>query len=87
MTAYILNLADLAFTLYALSHGATELNPAMRCVPIMILYKIFVVGALCWWLQKQTTPLAHRGLIFLTAVYSAVNLWHLYFILGGIFYG
>ena len=35
MTAYLLNLLDLAFTLYALSHGATELNPAMRCVPIL----------------------------------------------------
>lgn len=85
MTAYILNLADLAFTLYALCHGGVELNPAMRCVPIMILYKIFVVGALCWWLQKQNTPIAHRGLIFLTAVFSAVNLWHIYFILGGMF--
>ena len=47
MTAYTLNLLDLAFTLYALAHGGVELNPLMRCVPIMIAYKTVIVGALC----------------------------------------
>ena len=48
MTAYLLNLTDLAFTLHALSHGAVELNPLMRSVPVMIAYKVVGVGALCW---------------------------------------
>ena len=78
MTAYILNLADLAFTLYALCHGATELNPAMRCVPIMIVYKIFVVGALLWWLGKRNEPIARFGRVFITAVYAAVVMWHIF---------
>jgi hypothetical protein len=45
MTAYLLNILDLLFTLHALSHGGVELNPLMRSVPIMIVSKIFVVGA------------------------------------------
>lgn len=77
MIPYALNLLDLAFTLYALCHGATELNPAIRCVPIMILYKIFVVGALCWWLSKREEPIARIGLRLLAGVYAAVNLWHI----------
>ena len=60
MTAYILNLLDLAFTLHALSHGATECNPLMRCVPIMVAYKVLAVGGLCWWLSHRTEPVARR---------------------------
>lgn len=77
MTAYALNLLDLVFTLYALHNGAVELNPAMRCVPVMIVYKVVIVGALCWWLGHHNTKLARSGWRFITAVYAAVNIWHI----------
>ena len=77
MTPYILNLLDLAFTLHATRHGGVELNPLMQCVPFMVAYKVVVVGALCWWVQKQATPAARIGLGALTVLYGAVDLWHI----------
>ena len=78
MTAYILNLFDLGFTLYALSHGAIELNPLMRCVPFMIAYKVFVIGAICWGLHRlRGYRLAQFGLKIATAVFAVANLWHI----------
>lgn len=77
MTAYTLNLFDLAFTLHALRHGAAELNPFMRNVPGMILYKVFIVGALCWWLGKRRDKLSRFGLGICTAAFAAVVLWHI----------
>lgn len=78
MTAYILNLLDLAFTLHALSHGGVELNPLMRSVPIMIFSKIFVVGALCWWLGKRKEKIAKVGLWIVTAYFAMINAWHIW---------
>ena len=83
MTAYLLNLLDLAFTLYALSHGAMELNPLMKSVPIMIAYKVFVVGALLWWLSKRTERVARFGLNLSAAVFAVVDVWHLLNIIYG----
>lgn len=86
MTAYLLNILDLIFTLYALSHGAVELNPLMGCVPFMIFYKVFVVGALLWWLNQQNTPVSRIGRSAITIVFAVVNMWHIvnmYFILKG----
>lgn len=80
MTAYALNLLDLAFTLHALKHGAVEANPLMQSVPIMIAYKVIIVGALCWWLHKRKAETALR---ICTAVYAAVDVWHIINILGG----
>lgn len=77
MTAYILNLLDLAFTLYALQHGGAELNPLMANVPIVIIYKTVIVGALCWWLSKRTERIAKYGRWIITAVYAGLNIWHL----------
>lgn len=77
MTAYCLNLFDLAFTLYALQHGGIELNPLMQCVPFQIIYKVFVVGALCWWLITRQERMAKVGLGVCTAVFAAVNVWHI----------
>ena len=77
MTAYILNLFDLGFTLYALSHGVKELNPFMQCVPFQIFYKVFVVGALLYGLSKVNSRLARFGLKIATAVYAVVNVWHI----------
>ena len=75
---YTLNLLDLLFTLHALSHGAVELNPLLRCVPIMIAYKVIIVGALLWWLEKRSERVAVIGKTFITAAYLAVVVWHIY---------
>ena len=80
MTAYLLNLLDLAFTLCALSIGATECNPLMRCVPVMVTYKVLAVGGLCWWLSHRTEPIARWGIRGCTAVYGALTLWHIMFL-------
>lgn len=77
MTAYILNLLDLAFTLHALGHGAVELNPLMRCVPLMIVYKTVILGALLGWLARRCDKLSRFGLRACTAAYGAVVLWHI----------
>ena len=77
MTAYLLNLIDLAFTLHALKHGAVEANPLMQCAPFMIFYKVIVVGALCWWLYKQDSSIARRGLCACAAVFTCVDIWHI----------
>ena len=92
MTPYLLNLLDLILTLYALNHGAVELNPLMRSVPVMVAWKVLGVGVGCWMLQvlayDKRSPakpkrLARRGLSIVTAVYAAVCINHLYFIFGG----
>lgn len=77
MIPYILNLVDLAATLHALRHGAVELNPLMQYPPIMIVYKVVGVGLLCWWLAGRRERLARIGLGIATAVYAAVDLWHI----------
>ena len=80
MNLYILNLLDLVFTLYALNHGAVELNPLMRCVPFQIFYKVIVIGALFWFLNhfaEDGNKVAITGMPLLTAAYAAVNLWHI----------
>ena len=79
VTAYILNLLDLAFTLYALSPGARELNPLMQSVPIMIAYKVFVIGAICWVLHRlRKYRLSQFGLNFATAIFAVVDVWHIF---------
>lgn len=72
MTLYLLNLADLLFTLHAIRHGGTELNPFMQNIPFMIFYKTVIIGLLCWWLRKRI------NLLPLTAVFAVVNVWHIY---------
>lgn len=94
MTAYLLNILDLCFTLHAIHNGATELNPLMQSVPVMVAWKVGVVGFLCWLLQvlakdirvpSKPRKLSRRGLKICTAFYAVVNLYHIYFILGGRF--
>lgn len=77
MSAYILNLFDLAFTLLALRRGAAELNPLMRCVPVMVCYKTLFMGAGMWWLSRRPERIARNGMNMLTAFYGAVNVWHI----------
>ena len=86
MTAYILNLLDLLFTLHAIHNGAAEINPLMQSVPVMVAWKVVGVGFLCWLLQVlgkdirvpiRVRKLARNGLRICTAVFAAVCLWHI----------
>lgn len=74
--AYALNLIDLSCTLWALRHGAVELNPLMREVTVMVSYKVIVVWALLWWLSLRRERSARYALCAAAAIYGAVCLWH-----------
>lgn len=93
MTPYLLNLADLFLTLYAIRHGAVELNPLMQNTAGMVAWKVCGVGVLCWMLQvlaydkrspAEPKRLARRGLYLCTVVYTVLLFYHIYFI-GGTF--
>ena len=53
MILHALNLFDLACTFAALRLGAMELNPLMASVPVMVVYKLAVVGLLAAWLSRR----------------------------------
>ena len=74
--AYALNLFDLSCTLRALRLGCVELNPLMREVAVMVVYKVIIVWVLLWWLSRQRERSARYALYIATAVYGAVCLWH-----------
>ena len=74
---YMLNLLDLVLTLHALAGGAVELNPLMRCVPVMIVYKLAVMALLLWWLSRRPERLARYALTGAAALYGAVDAYHL----------
>lgn len=75
--AYALNLIDLSCTLWALRHGAVELNPLMREVTVMVGYKVIIVGALLWWLSRQRERAARYALYVAAVVYGAVDVYHI----------
>lgn len=75
--AYTLNLIDLSCTLWALRHGAVELNPLMRSVPVMVGYKFVIVWALLWWLSRQRERAARYALCAAAAIYGAVDVYHM----------
>lgn len=75
--AYALNLIDLSCTLWALRHGAVELNPLMRSVAVMVGYKVVIVWALLWWLSRQRERAARYALYVATVVYGAVDVYHM----------
>ena len=77
MIAYILNLLDLFCTLWALRHGAVELNPLMRNVTMMVSYKVVIVGALLWWLSTRRERAARYALYVAAVVYGAVDVYHI----------
>ena len=92
MTPYLLNLIDLFLTLHAIQHGVVELNPLMQNTAAMVAWKVVGAGVLCWMLHvlaydkrvpAKPKRLARRGLILCTAVYTAVCIYHFYFIFGG----
>ena len=75
--AYALNLIDLFCTLWALRHGAVELNPLMRSVTVMVGYKVVIVWGLLWWLSRQRKRAARYALYVAAAVYGAVDVYHM----------
>ena len=77
MIAYTLNLLDLFCTLWALRHGAVELNPLMRSVPLMVGYKVIIVWALLRWLSRQRERAARYALYVAAAIYGAVDVYHI----------
>lgn len=77
ITIYVLNLLDLFCTLWALRHGAVELNPLMREVTVMVCYKVIIVGALLWWLSRQRERAARYALYVAAVVYGAVDVYHM----------
>lgn len=77
MIVYILNLIDLACTLYAISIGATELNPLMRSVTVMVGYKVIIVWGLLWWLSTRRERAARYALYVAAVVYGAVDVYHI----------
>lgn len=79
MMLYTLNLLDLIFTLHALNNGGVELNPFMQSIPFMVVYKTIVMALLCWWLSRHS----RAGVKLCTAAYGALDLYHIYFIFGG----
>lgn len=74
--AYVLNLIDLSCTLWALRHGAAELNPLMREVTVMVSYKVIIVWGLLWWLSTRRERAARYALYVAAVVYGAVDLYH-----------
>ena len=77
IAAYTLNLLDLFFTLWALRHGAVELNPLMRSVTVMVGYKVIIVWALLWWLSLRRERAARYALYVAAVVYGAVDVYHI----------
>ena len=77
MIVYILSLVDLACTLLALRLGCWELNPLMQSVPVLVVYKLVVVGLLAAWLSRRQERLARTGLRLCTAVYAVLACYHL----------
>lgn len=75
--AYALNLIDLSCTLWALRHGAVELNPLMRSVPVMVCYKVGAVWGLLWWLSTRRERAARYALSVAAVVYGAVDVYHI----------
>ena len=75
--AYALNLIDLSCTLWALRHGAVELNPLMREVTVMVGYKVIIVWARLWWLSLRRERAARCALYAAAVVYGAVDVYHI----------
>ena len=83
LIAYIFNFADAIFTMYAISKGATELNPVMAAVleidPIFFLCVKVLVFALALEYIVRKAP---KLLIYTAILYTFVTGWHLSFWMG-----
>ena len=74
---FILNILDLFCTLLAIRLGCIELNPLMASVPVMVVYKVVIVGALLWWLSTRRESASRYALYVAAAVYGAVDVYHI----------
>ena len=74
---YVLNLIDLYLSIHAIRNGATELNPLLQSVPVMVAVKVAGVWVLCWWLSTRTEKLARWGLRICAVAFSVAVLWHI----------
>lgn len=76
MTLYLLNLADLISTLYALSLGAVEMNPIMNFAisvhPVVFTLVKLSAFPLCLWLKRNSNAYP-----FVTAVFAVTVGWNL----------
>lgn len=73
---FILNILDLFCTLLAIRLGCIELNPLFQSVPVMVVYKLVVVGLLAAWLSRRPERLARMGLRLCTAAYTILACYH-----------
>ena len=94
MTAYLLNLFDLACTYILLSHGGEEINPVARWLinihPAAFPFaKIVVAGFLFWLLSyiARIEPAARIALYFITVYYAAIVAYYIILFFGGAIYG
>lgn len=76
MVLYLLNLIDLATTLYALSWGAVEMNPIMA-LSLSIHPAVFAalklsVLPLCLWLERKS-----QAYPYLIGVFGATVWWNI----------
>jgi hypothetical protein len=83
LIAYIFNFGDAIFTMYAISMGATELNPVMAYAldidPVFFLCVKVLVFALALEYIVRRAP---RLLIYTAILYTFVMGWHLSFWMG-----
>lgn len=94
MTAYLLNLFDLACTYLFLERGGYELNPVARWLlsihpAVYPFCKVFVAGVLCGLLHiiGKVDPRTRYALRIITGLYAAIAVYYIILIFGGAIYG
>ena len=85
LISYIFNFGDAMFTMYAVSRGATELNPimawALNVDPIFFMcVKVLVFAIALEYIVRK----APKVLIFTAILYTLVMGYHLSFWLGAV---
>ena len=77
MILYALNLADLATTLYALGHGAVELNPIVAALPPAAFAAAKIaLYPLCRWLAGRESYPYLVGALAATAWWNLMYIWY-----------
>lgn len=84
MILYLLNLADLASTLIALSHGLVEMNPIINAMlsihPILFpAVKIILAFPLSMWLARNARrdKRAMARYIAVVGIYAVMVIWNI----------
>jgi hypothetical protein len=85
----VLNSADALLTYYALHHGAYEANPLMATLiafsmPSFLFCKLIVANGVVLWLGTWSErKLARLALSAILAIYSALLVYHVFFLYAG----